>query len=191
MVESRTSERAENTTAVPPLAGLKVLDLTRVLAGPYCTMILADLGADVVKIERPETGDEARSFGPFLPSGASAYFASLNRGKSSIVLDLKVGADRDTFLQLAKQADVLVENFRPGTLERLGFSWERLRELNPRLIYASISGYGHEGNHRERPSYDVIAQGEWGPQDLTGETDGSPMKLGISIADLTAGMHAV
>ena len=118
MVESRRGGQAtgdaSSSTANLPLVGLKVLDLTRVLAGPYCTMILADLGADVVKIERPETGDESRAFGPFLPSGASAYFASLNRGKSSVVLDLKDVADRETFLQLASRADVLVENFRPG-----------------------------------------------------------------------------
>ncbi len=188
MVESRTSERAENTTAVPPLAGLKVLDLTRVLAGPYCTMILADLGADVVKIERPETGDEARSFGPFLPSGASAYFASLNRGKSSIVLDLKVGADRDTFLQLAKQADVLVENFRPGVMDTLGIGSDVLHEINPSLIMASASGFGQTGPYRDRPAYDVIIQAMSGLMSITGHDADNPARVGASISDIVTGM---
>ncbi|MCP4788291.1 MAG: CoA transferase [Fuerstiella sp.] len=190
MVESRTSERADNTTAVPPLAGLKVLDLTRVLAGPYCTMILADLGADVVKIERPETGDEARSFGPFMPSGASAYFASLNRGKSSIVLDLKVDADRDTFLKLAKQADVLVENFRPGVMDALGIGADVLHEFNPSLIMASASGFGQTGPYRDRPAYDVIIQAMSGLMSITGHDADNPVRVGASISDIVTGMFS-
>src|SRR6187401_1054593 len=124
-----------------PLYGIRVLDLTRVLAGPFCTMLLADLGADVVKIERPE-GDDARQFGPFLPSGESAYFAGINRGKRSITLDLKRDADRATFLKLVERADVVVENYRPGTMEKLGLGSEQLRALNPRLVYASVTGFG-------------------------------------------------
>src|SRR5262249_31088601 len=127
-----------------PLAGVRLLDLTRVLAGPFCTMLLADLGAEVVKVERPG-GDDARQYGPFLPSGESAYFAGINRGKKSIVLDLKREADRATFLRLVERADVVVENYRPGTMEAFGLGGERLRALNPRLVYASVSGFGRTG----------------------------------------------
>lgn len=193
MAESRQAvredaENAGSTRAVSPLAGLKVLDLTRVLAGPYCTMILADLGADVVKIERPESGDEARAFGPFLPSGASAYFASLNRGKSSVVLDLKDVADRETFLQLASHADVLVENFRPGVMDGLGIGQDVLHEINPALIFASASGFGQTGPYRDRPAYDVIIQAMSGLMSITGHDAGHPARVGASISDIVTGM---
>src|SRR5262245_58558851 len=138
-----------------PLSGIRVLDLTRVLAGPFCTMLLADLGAEVVKIERPG-GDDARQDGPFLASGESAYFASIHGGKKSMVLALKRQADKDLFLRFVEKADVVVENYRPGTMEAFGLGSETLRSLNPRLIYASVSGFGRTGPYRSRPAYDVI-----------------------------------
>ncbi|MDX2259659.1 MAG: CaiB/BaiF CoA-transferase family protein, partial [Hyphomicrobiaceae bacterium] len=143
----------EPATMPGPLAGVTVVDLTRVLAGPYCTMVLADLGARVIKVEQPGTGDDARAFPPFL-AGASAYFASLNRGKESIALDLKAPADRSVFEALLGRADVLVENFRPGTMEKLGYGWEDLRTRFPRLIYAAASGFGHSGPYSRRAAYD-------------------------------------
>lgn len=173
-----------------PLAGIKVLDLTRVLAGPYCTMLLADLGADVVKIERPGCGDDARAFGPFLPSGESAYFAGINRGKRSIVLDLKHEVDRETFLKLVAQADVVVENFRPGTMEGLGVGVEKLRAINPRLVYTSVSGFGRTGPYRRRPAYDVIVQALGGLMSITGHNVEEPARVGTSISDILAGIYS-
>ncbi|MEX0715195.1 MAG: CoA transferase [Planctomycetaceae bacterium] len=172
-----------------PLAGVRVLDLTRVLAGPYCTMMLADLGAEVVKIERPDVGDDARHFGPFLPSGESAYFASVNRGKKSVALDLKTAGDRETFLRLIDRADVLVENFRPGTMDRLDLSSETLRRRNPRLIYASATGFGRTGPDAERPAYDVIVQARSGLMSLTGHDETAPARVGTSISDILTGMY--
>ena len=174
-----------------PLAGVKVLDLTRILAGPYATQKLGDMGATVWKVERPSQGDDTRSWGPPFYEGLSTYFVAVNRSKCSVLLDLKHPRGREVLERLVAVADVVIENFRPGTLARLGLSWERIQELNPRAIYCSISGYGHVGRHRDQASYDVIAQGEWGPQSITGDADGPPTKCGISIADLTAGMHAV
>ncbi len=172
-----------------PLSGIKVLDLTRILAGPYATQKLGDMGATIWKVERPGQGDDTRAWGPPFHEGISTYFMAVNRSKRSLTLDLKKG---DAVLErLVRACDVVIENFRPGTLEDLGWPWERLRAVNPRAIYCSISGYGQVGKHRDRPSFDVIAQGEWGAQDVTGDPDGPPMKFGLSIADLTAGMHAV
>ncbi len=170
-----------------PLAGLKVLDLSRVLSGPYASMILADMGADVVKVERPGSGDDTRSFGPPFAGGVSTYFLSINRGKRSVALDLKDPGDRGRALALARRADVLIENFRPGVMGRLGLGWEVLRGENPRLIYACISGFG-----RDRPGagYDLVIQGLSGIPHLTGPGD-RPWKCGTSIADLVAGMNAV
>jgi CoA:oxalate CoA-transferase len=173
-----------------PFAGLLVLDLTRVLAGPFCTMMLAELGARVIKVEHPDGGDDARSFEPFAGS-MSAYFASLNRGKESIALDLKADADRNLFLRMVSRADVLVENYRPGTLERLGLGFEALRQTNPRLVYAAISGFGHTGPWSTRPAYDLIAQALSGLMSVTGFADGPPTKVGTSIADITAGLFAL
>jgi len=173
-----------------PLAGVKVLDLTRVLAGPFCTMLLADLGADVVKIERPGLGDDARQFGPFLPSGESAYFAGINRGKRSITLDLKHEADRATFVELVRRADVVVENFRPGTMEGFGLGSAKLRELNPRLVYTSVSGFGRTGPYRRRPAYDVIVQALGGLMSITGHEAERPARVGSSISDILAGMYS-
>lgn len=173
-----------------PLEGVKVLDLTRVLAGPFCTMLLADLGADVVKIERPKLGDDARQFGPFLPSGESAYFAGINRGKRSITLDLKRESDHATFLALVRKADVVVENFRPGTMEGLGLGSDALRRLNPRLIFTSVSGFGRTGPYRRRPAYDVIVQALGGLMSITGHEAERPTRVGSSISDILAGMYS-
>jgi CoA:oxalate CoA-transferase len=171
-----------------PLAGIRVLDLTRVLAGPYCTMLLADLGADVVKIERPE-GDDARAFGPFLPSGESAYFAGINRGKRSIVLNLKDAADKATFLRLVEKADVLVENFRPGTMDHFGLGPKHLEAINPRLVFASLSGFGRTGPYHRRPAYDVIVQALGGLMSITGHDSERPARVGTSISDILAGIY--
>jgi CoA:oxalate CoA-transferase len=173
-----------------PFAGLLVVDLTRVLAGPFCTMMLAELGARVIKVEHPEGGDDSRRFDPFV-DGKSAYFASLNRGKESIVLDLKDAGDRGVLLALIRQADVLVENFRPGTMEHLGLGYEQLRALNPRLIYAAISGFGHSGPWSHRPAYDIIVQALGGLMSVTGQPDGPPTKAGSSIADITGGLFGL
>lgn len=172
-----------------PLTGVRVCDLTRILAGPYATMLLGDLGADVIKVERPDGGDDTRAWGPPFHAGLSTYHLSINRSKRSLTLDLKRGPE--VLERLIRSADVLIENFRPGTLARLGWSAERLRELNPRLIYCSISGYGHTGTTRLGASFDVIVQGESGVQSLTGRPDGPPTRIGVSLADLVAGHNAV
>jgi len=173
-----------------PLAGIRILDLTRVVSGPFCTMQLADLGAEVVKIEEPGKGDESRRYGPPFQGGESAYFLSINRGKRSLALDLRVAEDRDTALALAARADVVVENFRPGTLDRLGLGWEALHAAQPRLVMCSITGFGREGPDAQRPGYDLIIQGESGVMDITGQPDGPPTKVGTSIADLVTGLYA-
>jgi CoA:oxalate CoA-transferase len=165
-----------------------VLDLTRVLAGPYCTMLLADLGAEVVKIERPDGGDDSRQFGPFMANGDSAYFASINRGKKSVVLDLRREANRETFLRLVEKADVLVENFRPGTMEHFGLPSRRLREINPRLIVASATGFGQTGPDSHRAAYDVIIQALSGLMSITGYDASQPARVGNSISDILTGL---
>ncbi|HEX2384771.1 MAG TPA: CoA transferase [Acidimicrobiales bacterium] len=175
------------TNANGPLAGIKVVDLTRVLAGPYCTMVLGDLGADVVKVERPRGGDDSRHIGPFI-NGISAYFASLNRGKKSVALDLKEQPDRERFEAMLVDADVLVENFRPGTMEKLGYGWEGLHPRFPRLVYAAVSGFGHTGPLAKRPAYDMVVQAMGGVMSITGQPDGPPTRVGTSIGDVTAGL---
>ena len=172
-----------------PLAGLTVVDLTRVLAGPYCTMMLADLGARVIKIENPEGGDDSRHVGPFV-DGESAYFASVNRNKESIALDLKSPRDREVLATMIAGADVLVENFRAGVMEKLGFTWEALHAANPRLVYASISGFGQTGPYRDRPAYDMVVQAMGGLMSVTGQACGEPVRVGVSIGDLGAGLYA-
>ena len=172
-----------------PLGGVRVLDLTRVLAGPFCSMILADMGAEVIKIEEPGKGDDTRSWPTFL-GGESTYFMSVNRGKLSITLDLKKPGAQDVLRRLVKKSDVILENFRPGTMERLGFGYKALAKLNPRLIYCSISGFGESGPEASRAGYDLIVQAESGLMDITGFADGPPVKVGTSIADLVAGMSA-
>ncbi|MEY2456279.1 MAG: CoA:oxalate CoA-transferase [Acidimicrobiaceae bacterium] len=170
-----------------PLSGVKVVDLTRVLAGPYCTMVLADLGAEVIKVERPGFGDDSRHIGPFV-NGISAYFASLNRGKQSRALDLKRPEHREQFEALLVDADVLVENFRPGTMEKLGYGWDDLHRLHPRLIYAAVSGFGHTGPLSPRPAYDMVVQAMGGVMSITGHPGGPPTRVGTSIGDVTAGL---
>ena len=177
------------TAPVPPpgpLSGVTILDLTRVLAGPFATMVLSDLGARVIKVEPPH-GDDARTFPPWI-GDTSAYFGSLNRGKESIALDLKDDTDQSLFKQLLGQADVLVENFRPGTLDRLGFGWEALHATHPRLILASASGFGQTGPWARRPAYDMIVQGMGGLMSLTGHADSPPTRVGTSIGDIAAGL---
>jgi CoA:oxalate CoA-transferase len=174
-------------TVSGPLAGIVVLDLTRVLAGPYCTMILADLGARVIKVEQPGKGDDSRAYGPFI-AGQSGYFAAMNRGKESIGLDLKADTDRALLERLLERADVLVENFRPGTMERLGLGWDVLHPRHPRLIYAAASGFGHSGPYSSRPAYDMVAQAMGGVMSITGHPGGPPTRVGSSIGDLTAGL---
>lgn len=174
-------------SATGPLNGITVLDLTRVLAGPYCTMVLADLGARVIKVEVPQRGDDARHFGPFV-NGRSAYFASLNRGKQSIALDLKATEDRELFDRLLSEADVLVENYRPGTMEKLGYGWDQLHSHYPRLIYAAASGFGRSGPYKDRAAYDMVVQGMGGLLSLTGHPGGPPTRVGTSIGDITAAL---
>ncbi len=183
---SATDSQRPTATMAGPLNGIIVVDLTRVLAGPYCTMVLSDLGARVIKVE-PPGGDDSRHYGPFV-DGESAYFASLNRGKESIALDLKAKADRALFERLLARADVMVENFRPGTMARLGYGWDALHERFPRLIYAATSGFGHSGPYSQRPAYDLVAQAMGGIMSLTGHPGGPPVRVGTSIGDITAGL---
>jgi len=173
-----------------PYSGLKVVDMTRVLAGPYCTMMLVDLGAKVIKVEAPGHGDDARHIGPFI-KGKSAYFMSLNRGKHSIALDLKSTDGRAVFDRLLGEADLLVENYRGGTMEKLGYDWPTLHARFPRLIYVAISGFGHTGPYKEKPAYDMVVQGMGGVMSLTGHPGGPPTRVGTSIGDLAAGLFAL
>jgi CoA:oxalate CoA-transferase len=177
----------EGSPAAGPLAGITVVDLTRVLAGPYCTLVLADLGARVIKVERPGTGDDARHMGPFI-DGTSAYFESVNRGKESIALDLRAPDDRAAFERLLSGADVLVENFRPGVLDGLGYGWEKVASRWPGLILASISGFGQTGPYADRPAYDMVAQAMGGIMSITGSPGGPPVRVGSSIGDLAAAL---
>ena len=174
-----------------PLEGTRVLDLTRVVSGPFCTMILGDLGAEVIKIEEPTAGDESRAYGPPFAGGESAYYLSVNRNKRSCAIDLKAPEGHELLLRLAARSDVVVENFRPGTMERLGLSYEELARRDPRLVYCSITGFGRGGPDSERPGYDLIIQGESGFMDITGDPAGPPTKAGTSIADLVTGQAAV
>ncbi len=174
------------------LSDLFILDLTRVLAGPYGTMIMSDFGARVVKVEQPGIGDDTRQWGPpFTPSGESAYFLCVNRNKESLTLDLKTEAGRDILRRLATQADVLIENFKVGTMARMGLGYDDLRQLNPGLIYCAITGYGQNGPYKDRPGYDVVIEAQGGIMSLTGPADGEPFKVGVAIVDITAGMYAV
>jgi len=174
-----------------PLEGIRILDLTRVLSGPYCTMLLGDLGAEVIKVERPGEGDDTRSFAPPFQGDQAAYFLSINRNKKSITLDMKSEQGKEILWRLLDLSDVLVENFRPGAMERLGFGYEAVTNRRPAIIYCSISGFGDSGPQKDRPGYDVIVQGEAGIMDLTGPRDGPPHKVGTSIADLVSGLTAV
>jgi formyl-CoA transferase/CoA:oxalate CoA-transferase len=173
-----------------PLEGLTVLDLTRVLSGPYCTMLLADMGARVIKIEQPGKGDDTRGWGPPFVEGESAYFLSINRNKESVTLDFKRPEGRAILDRLIAASDVLVENFRPGTLAKLGLDYQALAASHPRLVYASISGFGHTGPRSAEAGYDAVMQGEGGLMSITGAADGPPFRLGVAIADIVSGMFA-
>jgi len=173
-----------------PLSGITVLDLTHVLAGPFCSTILQDLGARIIKVERPGTGDDTRAFPPFL-DGESAYFSALNAGKQSIALDLKAPADRAVFDRLLARADVLLENFRPGVMDRLGYGWASLHARHPRLVYGAVSGFGHTGPDAGKPAYDMVVQARGGVMSITGEEGGPPVRVGASIGDIVAGMYLV
>src|SRR5919109_5570122 len=172
-----------------PLKGIRVLDLSRVLAGPYCAMLLGDMGAEVIKVEEPGKGDDTRGWPPFA-GGESTYFMSVNRNKKSMTLNLKAPEGRDILKALAKKSDVLLENFRTGTMEKLGLGYRTLAKLNPRLVYCAISGFGESGPEAARAGYDLVVQAESGIMDITGFEDGPPVKVGTSIADLVAGMSA-
>ena len=174
----------------PLLAGIKVLDLSRVLAGPYCTMLLGDYGAEVIKVEHPGTGDGTRQWGPPWLEGESAYFLSVNRNKRSLTLNLKTAAGQDILKKLAGEADVLVENFRFGTTERMNIDYPTLSKEHPGLIYCSISGYGQTGPYRQRPGYDFMIQAQGGIMSVSGPVDGPPHKVGVAIVDITAGLFA-
>src|SRR4051812_18016423 len=173
-----------------PLDGITVLDLTRVLSGPYCTMLLADMGARVIKIEQPGKGDDTRGWGPPFLEGESAYFMSINRNKESVTLDFKHPDGRALLERLLAKADVLVENFRPGTLAKVGLDYRTLAAVHPRLVYCSISGFGQTGPRRGEPGYDAVIQAEGGLMSITGSADGPPFRLGVAIADIVSGMFA-
>jgi len=172
------------------LNGIRVLDLSRVLAGPYCTMVLGDLGADVIKVESPQ-GDETRNWGPPFAEGESAYYLCVNRNKRSIVVNIKTAEGRDILYRLIQRSDILVENFRPGSLARFSLDFESASALNPSLIYCSITGFGQRGPLRDKPGYDFMIQAMGGLMSFTGEPDGEPMKVGVAVADLFAGQNAV
>ena len=169
------------------LLGIRVLDMTRVLAGPFCTMLLADMGAEIIKLEIPGKGDDSREFPPF-KDGESLYYINLNRGKQSITLNLKTEEGKQVFLDLVKKCDVLLENFRPGSMERLGLNYEKLREVNPRLVYAAISGFGQTGPYKSRPGYDIIGQAMGGLMSVTGWPGGPPTRSGTAIGDVLSAL---
>lgn len=173
-----------------PLEGLVVLDMTRVLAGPFAAMMLADMGADVIKVERPEGGDDTRAYPPF-QNGESAYFMSLNRGKKSITINLKHPQGKKLLKDLAQKSDVLIENFKPGTMDKLGVGYDELKKVNPRLVYAASSGFGQTGPYSARPAYDLIIQGMGGMMSVTGPDENTPTKVGSSVADIFAGLFTV
>lgn len=171
-----------------PLENVKILDLTRVLAGPFCTMILNDLGAYVLKVELPLTGDDSRAFGPF-KNEQSLYFVSINRGKDSISLNLKTEKGRKILKELVEKFDVIIENYRPGTMEKLGLGYETLKEINPAIIYAASSGFGHTGPDSQKPAYDILAQAMGGVMSITGWPDSPPTRVGMSLGDITASLY--
>jgi formyl-CoA transferase len=180
----------EPATIEQPLNGYRVLDLSRILAGPYCTMILGDQGAEVLKVERPGTGDDTRTWGPPFAGGESAYYLCCNRNKKSIVVDLKQPSGAAVVRDLARVSDVLVENFTPGLMQRFGLDYESLREINPGLVYASITAYGQDGPYRDRPGYDMVLSAVGGLMWITGERHGNPCKVGVAITDVLTGVYA-
>src|SRR5438128_3724537 len=173
-----------------PLDGLRVIDLTCVVAGPFCTMMLGDMGAEVLKIEEPRHGDDSRGWAPFI-EGTGSFYLALNRSKKSVALDLKTPEGAGALRQLIETADVLIENFRPGSLAELGFDYNAAAQINPRLIYCSIAGYGQTGPDAQLPGYDAVIQGEAGIMDMTGFPDGDPTRVGVAITDYLAGLYAI
>src|SRR6266481_5127758 len=182
------TQNAQSSSTGGPLSGIVVVDLSRILAGPYCTLLMAEMGARGIKVEPPKGGDDARAYGPFV-KGKSTYFASVNRGKESIALDLKADADRKIFEKLLHKADVIVENFRPGTMEKLGYGWDGLHKRYPRLIYAAASGFGHTGPFSHYPSYDMVVQGLGGIMSITGAPGMPLVRVGTSVGDLAGGLY--
>lgn len=180
----------DNFTAELPLAGYRVLDLSRILAGPYCTMILGDQGAEIMKVERPGSGDDTRTWGPPFSGGESAYYLCCNRNKKSIVIDLKNPAGVELVRDLARVSDVLVENFTPGLTKQFGLDYESVRTINPRLVYASITAYGQDGPYCDRPGYDMVLSAVGGLMYITGEQNGDPCKVGVAITDVLTGVYA-
>ena len=174
----------------PPLEGVRVLDLTQIMAGPYCAMTLGDMGADVVKVEKPNGGDDARRMGPPFIEGESAAFLGINRNKRSIVADMRTDGGREIVQELARRSDILIQNFRPGSLERMGLGYEQVREINPAIIYCTISGFGATGPYARRGGFDLVAQGMSGLMSVTGHPGAPPTKIGAPICDLNAGMFA-
>jgi len=179
-----------STISEPPLRGVRVLDLTRVLAGPFCSMTLSDLGAEVIKVEIPGRGDDTRAYPPFV-NGMSSYFMSINRGKKSVTLNLKTQEAREALHRIAGECDVFLENYRPGVTKRLGVDYDVLKEVNPRLVYCSISSFGQTGPYAQWPGYDLIIQGMGGLMGITGEPDSPPVRIGMAITDIGAGMYAI
>ena len=181
----------EGKDGLPPLQGIRVIDLTRIVAGPYCSMVLGDLGAEVIKVEQVKTGDESRAWGPpWLEKTVSAYFVCLNRNKKSLTLNLKHPQGAEIFRGLVRKSDVVLENFRPGTMDELGLGYETLQAINPRLVYCDITGYGNEGPYREKPGVDVVVSAIGGFMSITGEPDGQPVKAGVALTDILTGMYA-
>jgi formyl-CoA transferase len=181
----------EGKNGLPPLQGIRVIDLTRIVAGPYCSMVLGDLGAEVIKVEQVKTGDESRAWGPpWLEKTVSAYFVCLNRNKKSLTLNLKHPQGAEIFRGLVRKSDVVLENFRPGTMDELGLGYEALQAINPRLVYCDITGYGNEGPYRDKPGVDVIVSAIGGFMSITGEPDGQPVKAGVALTDVLTGMYA-
>jgi len=178
----------DNDKSKGALEGLRVLDLSRVLAGPFCGMLLGDMGAEIIKVETPVKGDDARDYPPFL-HGFSAYFANLNRNKKSIAIDLKKMEGKNTLLELVKECDVILENFKPGTMDKLGLSYEVIHEINPRIVYASISGFGQYGPYKDRPGYDIIGQAVGGLMSVSGWPDSPPTRTGTAMGDILAGLN--
>ncbi len=178
----------KNTEPELPLSGIRVLDLSRILAGPHCTMQLGDLGAEVIKVERPGTGDDTRTWGPPFAGGEAAYYLCCNRNKKSITIDLKNSGGLDLIKELAKKSDVFLENFTPGLMKRFGLDYETLKEINPRLIYCSITAYGQDGPYMDRPGYDMVLSAVGGLMYITGEQDGNPCKVGVAITDVLTGV---
>ncbi len=181
---------SKSPTTDLPLSGYRVLDLSRILAGPYCTMMLGDQGAEVIKVERPGSGDDTRTWGPPFAGGESAYYLCANRNKKSVVIDLKKPEGQQLVRDMAKTSDVFIENFTPGLSKKFGLDYETLRKINPRLVYASITAYGQDGPYRDRPGYDMVLSAVGGLMYITGESDGNPCKVGVAITDVLTGVYA-